>query len=120
MSNKQIPETSREAYKSLDPATLNERYQRILWALGQIGEGTFQDVAKVLKLPDSVIWKRLSDLGKWGLIYRPGNKKILSSGRAGFTWKVVKNGESQPTTEKSLPGKTVSHYSKVILQSQLF
>lgn len=80
------PETSIDAYKSLDPQQLNETYRQILSALDSLGEGSFEDIAAFLKEPPAKIWKRLGELGKMELIYRPGNKRMLKSGRMGFTW----------------------------------
>jgi len=120
MAKRKQPETSLEAYKSLDPAQMAEIYQKILWSLGQIGEGTFEQIAVSLRLPKERVWKRLSELQKQGLIYRPGNKLPLSSGRLGYTWKLVeKDGQNEKVTEKSLPGKSVAEYAKSITQLSL-
>lgn len=83
---KKMPETSIDAFKSLDPRELNETYRQILHALDEIGEGTFEDIAAFLRLSPAKVWKRMSELAKMELIYRPGNKKKLKSGRSGFTW----------------------------------
>jgi len=109
------PETSVAAYKSLDPLQLAEIYQKILWGIGQLGECTFEELAKGISLPKERVWKRLSELERNNLIYRPGNKRPLASGRLGFTWKLVKENEStDPVTEQSPTGPTVSDYSRNI------
>jgi len=95
---RKMPETSIDAYRSLDPRELNETYRHILHALDEIGEGTFEDIAAFLKLNPSRIWKRMSELAKMELIYRPGNKKVLKSGRSGFTW--MKTSPSRTKEEK--------------------
>lgn len=87
MRKSNVPETSKEAYKSLDPDQIRDIYKRILWALSQIGEGTYEMIAISLKERESRIWKRLNEMQKMGLIYRTENKKALSSGSMGFTWK---------------------------------
>lgn len=84
--SRQNPETSNEAYRSLDPRQLNDTYRQILSALDAIGRGTFEDVAAWLKCNPSKIWKRMSELSKMELIYRPGTKKVLKSGRQGYEW----------------------------------
>ena len=120
MAKKQQPETSLAAFRSLQPEQMAEIHQKIIWALGQITEGSYEDLASALRLPKERIWKRLSELLKAGLIYRPGNTKVLSSGRKGFTWRLVeKDGQNQKVTESSLPGKSVSDYSKKIIQMSL-
>jgi predicted transcriptional regulator len=115
MSQKKQPETSKAAYRSLDPDKLNERYSKILEALGKIKEGTFEQIAKAAGLEDKVVWKRLSELAVNGLIYRPGNKRKLKSGREGYTWVLTGEiAEKIQNRERALDGKSVSDYSKEI------
>lgn len=115
MAKKKQPETSTAAYKSLDPDKLNERYTKILAALGRIKEGTFEQIAKEAKLEDKVVWKRLSELAKAGLIYRPGNKRKLKSKREGFTWMLTGAvTEEMQNRERALGGKSVGEISKEI------
>jgi predicted transcriptional regulator len=89
------PETSIEAYRSLDMGRINERYRKILAALGSIKEGTSEDIAEFMGVEPEVVWKRLSELMRMGLIYRPGNKRKMESGKMGFTWMKV-----QPPAEE--------------------
>lgn len=115
MAKKKQPETSTAAYKSLDPDKLNERYSKILAALGQIKEGTFEEIARAAKLDKSVVWKRLSELATAGLIYRPGNKRKLKSKREGFTWMLTGAvTEEMQNRERALGGKSVGEISKEI------
>lgn len=86
MRKSNVPSTSKEAYKSLDPAKLRDIYKRILLALSELGGGTFEDIAQKMKVDKSVVWKRLSELERASIIYRPGAKKKLKSGRSGFVW----------------------------------
>ncbi len=115
MGKKNTPETSKAAYRSLDPDKLNERYTKIIAALGKIKEGTFEQIAKSAGLEDKVVWKRLSELEKGNLIYRPGNKRKLRSGREGYTWMIVGEvAEKIQQRERALGGESVSDYSKQI------
>jgi predicted transcriptional regulator len=97
MSKRKNPETSIEAYQSLDPDSIRDIYKRILWALSQINEGTYECISHALKEKDSKIWKRLKEMQDIGLIYRTENKKVLSSGRKGYTWKATLKGS--PTVQ---------------------
>lgn len=92
-----IPDTSIEAFYSLDPEKIREIHKRILWALSQIKEGSFEDIAYALKEKESKIWRRLKEMSDMNLIYRTENKKVLSSGRKGYTWKATLQG--QPTVQ---------------------
>lgn len=89
MSKSKIQETSMEAYRSLDPTKLRDTYKRIILALSELGSGTFEDIAKKMKVDKSVVWKRLSELERANILYRPGTKKTLKSGRSGFVWMVL-------------------------------
>jgi predicted transcriptional regulator len=92
MRKSNVPSTSKEALESLDPETMRDIYKRILWALSQIGEGHYEDIAIALKEKESRVWKRLKELSDMNLIYRTENKKVLSSGRKGYTWKATLQG----------------------------
>lgn len=119
MPKRKNPDTSKEAYNSLDPSQLAEIYQKILYALSQIGEGTFEDIAQALRIEKSRVWKRLSELSKADLIYRPGNKKPLKSGRLGYTWRLTD--KSLPKTsvaERALKGKAVVDYSRKLIKKK--
>lgn len=89
MRKSNVPTTSKEAYGSLDAGKLLKIYARIKWALSQIGEGTWEDIGRVLKEKDSKIWRRLSEMERLEIIYRTENKRVLSSGRKGYTWKLT-------------------------------
>lgn len=119
MSNRKHNTNSSEAYKSLDPDNLRKMYKDILWALGNLPDGgTWEQIAIILKEKESRIWRRLNEIEAMELIHRDG-RRTLSSGRYGSIWRLGKAGEVAKT-EKSLPGRTVSEYSKAILQTSLF
>lgn len=98
MSKRKQPETSKEAYLSLEPEKIQQIYVDIMKALSVIGEGTFEDIAAHLKIDKSRVWKRLSEMGKLGMIYNTGRKRILKSNRNGFTWMLTTN--NTPKTDK--------------------
>jgi hypothetical protein len=117
MKKKQLPQTSKDAYASLDPSKLREIYKRILYALSQLGEATTEECAAYLKVDHVKLWKRYSELHTMGLIYRPGTKKLLKSGRSGFCWSLTSTG--MPKTDhdmKALKGKpTIADYSRKLI-----
>lgn len=123
MSN--VPETSKEAYRSLVPAELNEIYRQILKGLSEINEATFEELAAHIKVDKSRVWKRMSELERMELVYRPGNKRLLKSGRNGFTWML----RNSPRTDKELLkstkpiteyAKNIDNIQKQVVQSELF
>lgn len=88
MRKSKPPQTSIDAYKSLDPAKINETYKMIISALAVIKSGSFEDISKHLKVEKSVVWKRLGEMEKMKLLQRPGTKKKLKSGRDGYVWEI--------------------------------
>lgn len=121
MTKRKNPETSNEAYRQLKHERVRETYQKILFALSIIKEGNFEDISKQAGLKPEVVWKRLSELHADGKIYRPGNKKPLRSGRLGYTWMLIQPGIAPAkVVEMALPGKTISDYSKELIQQKLF
>lgn len=115
MSNRKHNKNSSDAYKSLDPDKIRQVYKDILFALGNLPEGgTYETIAQVLKVKESRVWKRLAEIEQMELIHRDG-RKILSSGRFGSVWKIGKPGTATKP-EKSLPGKTISDFSKTLIR----
>lgn len=115
MNNKKSITTSVEAYKSLNPEDLREMYRDIMKALGVLGIASFEDIAAHLKVEKSRVWRRLAEMERMELIYRPGTKKILKSGRQGYEWALTSaNIVKTEKSERALPGKTVADYSKSI------
>lgn len=99
MSNRKNPETSNEAYRSLKVEDLNEIYRLIIGALNVLGKGTFEDIAAYLKKEPAKIWKRMSELERMTITYRPGTKKLLKSGRNGYEW-MLTNAATQKTEKE--------------------
>lgn len=121
MPKRIIPQTSKDAHASLKKEEIREMYRRLLEALRLIKEGHMEDIASACKVKPEKVWKRLSEMKTMGLIYRPGNRKLLSSGCTGYTWRLVSENESiEPVTEKAIPGPSVSDYAKKIIQTSIF
>lgn len=115
MAKKQISDTSIEAWRTLDPTQVAEIYRGILYALGIMNKATFEEIAAHMKVGRDRVWKRMSELERMKLVYRPGSKKVLKSGRLGYEWALTSVG--MPKTDqdmKILKGKSVSDYSKEI------
>lgn len=120
MTKKNVPQTSKDAHANLRQEEIREMYKRILEALRLIKEGSMEDIATCCKVKPEKVWKRLSEMANMDLIYRPGNRKVLASGCTGYTWRLVGDEPEEQVTEKSLPGPSISDFSKKILQPTLF
>lgn len=112
---KKIAQTSIDAYKSLDPEQLADIYKKILSALAIIKQGTFEDLASAMKVDRDRVWRRLGELEKMGLIFRPGTKKKLRSGREGFIWQLTLKGA--PTVQDH--SRSIQSISKQYTQQRL-
>lgn len=122
------PSTSIDAYKSINAEQKREIYKKIKSALQVIGKGTFEQIANHLEMDASKIWKRLSEMERLEIVFRPGEKDKLKSGRRGLVWYLT--GSSFPKdriVEKVPKGKSVADYSrsihqisKQVLQASLF
>ena len=122
MAKRTVPQTSKDALASLKAEEIREMYRRILEALRLIKEGHMEDIAAACKVKPEKVWKRLSEMKKMGLIYRPGNRKVLTSGCTGYTWRLVGDEPTAPVTERVMKGKSVADYSRKLIgnQQQLF
>ena len=114
------PPTSLEAYKNLDPIRLSQLQQDIVRAVGALKEANFEAVANFLMVKPEKIWKRMSEVERAGAIYKPGNTVITKNGSKSYTYRLVGDEPITPVTERVMKGKTVSDFSKKILQQQLF
>lgn len=118
MSKRKNPPTSTEAYKSIDPSTIRKMYKDILGTLNIIETGTYEDIASFLEEKPERIWRRLSEMGEMGLIHRPGDRKLMSSGRYGMVWKIGAAVEPEKKKKKIMKGPSVADFSRAILQPQ--
>lgn len=113
------PETSLEAYRALHPEHLAEHYKKIIKALEILGTATAEQIAKHLTLEHVQITRRMSELEKMELVYKPGTKAATKSGRQAFNWCLKQKGQTiEKKTEKAPVGKSVSDYSKEILKKE--
>lgn len=113
--SKKVPDTSKEAYTSLDPDKIRDMYRKIADALKVIGPSTYEQIAQYLHEKPERIWKRLSECNRIGLCYRTGERHVMASGRQGFVWAYGHEPEAIQKKKRVMKGKTVVDYSKAIL-----
>jgi hypothetical protein len=109
------PSTSSEAFYSLDPEQLVGLRKLIFKSLVEIGVGHYEDISLKAGIEPAQCWKRLSELEKFQMIHRTGERKMLSSKRMGFVWAPGASPEPVQKKERVMKGKTVAEYSKSIL-----
>lgn len=114
MAKKQVSSTSIEAWRSLDPTQIAEIYRGILYALGIMGNATFEEIAAHMKVDKSRVWKRMSELERMKLVYRPGFKKPLKSGRLGYEWALTNTITTEVGLKELKSSSTVQDHSRKI------
>lgn len=117
MPKRKLPQTSLDAKASLQPDQIRAIYQKILASLSVLGEATFEEIAAHAKLEKSKVWRRMNELMKDNLVYRPGNKRPLRSGRNGFTWMCTDKSlpKVERPQEKAMKGESVADYSRKLI-----
>jgi predicted transcriptional regulator len=118
MSKKRPPETSIDARNSLRPEDLADIYQKILKGLERLGTASNEQLASYLTIEHSRIWKRVSELNKMGLIFRPGHKVPTKTGRQSFVWQLCSAGVKTDRENKKLDGPSVVDYTRTIASIQ--
>lgn len=115
-----LPETSLEAYHSVSPEMLTNHHKNILIALNKLKSGNYEQIADAVSMERHQIGRRLSEMERMGIIYKPGEKRVTSTGRNAFVYKLVENGEKSVEMEKALPGLSVGELAKPLIQKSLF
>lgn len=120
MSKRQLPDTSHDAYASVKHM-ITPHHQKILDSLKILGKGSAEQIAFHLKMDHSQINRRVSEMERLELIYKPGLKVATKTGRNAYVWQICgSDGNPIIKTERSLPGKGISDYSKKLIQPDLF
>jgi predicted transcriptional regulator len=118
MSRKKMPTTSLDAYKSLQPDQVRAIYSKIIDALKVLGMASTEQIALHLTLEHAKVNKRVSEMEKLEMIYRPGTRVPTKSGRTAYQWCLRNNQPITNKSEKALPGKGISDFSKEILKNK--
>lgn len=120
MQKDNLPQTSIQAYKSITDEMLTNHYGKILSCLKSIGKGTYEEISSHTGLEKHRVGRRVSELERMGVIYKPGEKRLTSSNRYAFVYKLVENGEISAQPEKILPGPSVGELARPLIQKSLF
>lgn len=122
MSQRKNPSTSKDAYKSVTIEMLNSHHSKIIKALKEIGSGTYEEIAKYLQWEDkNRASRRLLEMEKLELVWKPGAKKLTKSGRNAFIYCLT----NQPKTDKdakqvSEKKQAATDIQNAVIQSELF
>ena len=122
MSKRKHCDTSSDALASIKSEDMKRLYRRIIEALKVLGQGSSQQISAYLTLEDDVVRKRLSELGRMGIIYKPGHKVPTKKNRDSYVWQLCKAGAKTDLQNKVMAGKTVQDFSRTIksIEQNLF
>ena len=97
-AERKLPSTSIDAYKALDPRSVQAMYAKIIGALKVLGTAHYEELADYIQCrePQDVA-RRLSELERMQMIWKPGGKRLTKRKRNAFLYQLT--GDSQPKTE---------------------
>lgn len=108
-----VPDTSLAAYRAVTEEMRDNHFSRILKALKVLGRASAEQIALHVGMDHAQVNRRVSELERKELIWKPGSMVLTKSGRMAYVWTI--RGDNQPTTtasEKLMKGETVSDISK--------
>jgi predicted transcriptional regulator len=121
MPKTKLPKTSLEAHDKVTPEMLSDHYGKILKALGRLEQANYEQIAKYVNMDRHQVGRRLKEMERMNLIYKPGFTLPTSTGRSANVYMLCNPGEKRKTeTEKMLPGDSVSDFSRRLVQNKLF
>ncbi len=103
------PQTSLDAWRSMDGKTLAQHYQKILFSLDLLGTGIYEEIATMAGFTDkNQVSRRLAELERMELVYKTGEKGLTKSNRQAFKYKIRTKETIIPTIEKFTPPDTTA------------
>lgn len=109
------PDTSMDAYLSLDKVKITQTHLAITKALEAIGKGNYEMIAKHMGVPYQKVWKRLKEAVDAKLIHNTGEWVKTEGGYKSYMFAAGPATETVKKKERVMKGKTVSQFSKAIL-----
>ncbi len=113
------PETSILAYKMLTPEMIAGHHGKIIAALQKLGTASYEQLSDYTGLEKHKIGRRLSELERMEVVYKPGSKSPTKSGRMAMNYCLVGTGaktEAELNTYKK-GEKSSTDYSRDLLKA---
>lgn len=118
MSERKNPDTSHAANVAMTYEMRKQHHGKIILALKEIGSGIYEQIADFIGMDRHQVGRRLSELEREGIVWKPGLKANTKSGRQAYIYQLT--GQSQPKTEtehKYVKGeKTATDYANSIIE----
>ena len=98
MSSKtKLPSTSHAANVAMTYEMRKQHHGKIIAALKSLGSGTYEELADFSGLESHAVGRRLSELEREQIVWKPGTQKKTKSNRSAYIYQLT--GDSQPKTE---------------------
>lgn len=114
-----LPATSLSANKAATAEMRSDHHAKIIKGLRVLGSATYEELANHLGMDRHQIGRRLSELERETIVYKPGNTKPTKSGRQAFVYCLTTS--SSPKTENEIKyskkEKSSTDYAKEIIQN---
>lgn len=119
MTKRKNPDTSLDAYKSLDPIKISLRMQKIADGLNTIGKGNYEQIALAACLREDQVWKRIIDCIRAGLIHRTQEKRKTKDNRDSYVFAPGPATQIAAKKERVMKGPSVSDFSKKLIPTPI-
>lgn len=122
--NVKVAETSKAAYRNLNPDSVHAIKELILETLKVLGLASSEQISEYTGKPHARIHKRMSELEREEKIWKPGIRVATKSGNTAYAWQL--RGDNQPKTQEQENAfkkgtKSTTDYAKeLITQPTLF
>lgn len=91
MKKKNVPDTSKKAYKQADEL-IPQHHKKIIAALRKIEKGNYEKIAEASGLDRHAVGRRLSELEGKQLVFRVGSKSKTKAGRDAYDYELTSEG----------------------------
>lgn len=118
MGKRKNPDTSIDAYNSLNPIKISQTMQKIVETLNIIGKGSYELIAEHAGMPEQRVWKRLIDCVRARLIHDTGERTKTKSGHPCRVFAAGPGTAEVEHKKKVMKGPTVQEFAKAINQVQ--
>lgn len=117
-----LPDTSISAYKMLTPEMIAGHHGKIIGALQQLGTASYEAIAVHVGLDRHQVGRRLSELERMGIVYKPGSKSMTKSGRMAYNYCLSITGAKTENEIKEFNGykkgeKTAADFASALIKA---
>lgn len=111
-----LPNTSLEANKAASLEMRSRHWERIKEALKELTLATGEQIAAEAKMDYHAVMRRLSEMERLEMVYKPGGKLPTSTGRLAYQYALRNSDTVLPVPEKFNPDEPhVADYANLLI-----